>query len=188
MTEDVNARTSPAVQRVRAAIVEAAATVLSRDEHASMQAVAEAAGVGRATLYRHFPSRETLLCALADAAVTGAGESLQRANLDAVPADEAIARATRALLGNAEHYAVVSRTGLEVDPAARQRVFIGPLTALVARGQEDGVLRDDLPASLMYDCWIGMVVRIVPNVEAVGVEDASSAIVRLFLDGARPRS
>ncbi len=125
------------MQRVRAAIVEAAATVLSRDEHASMQAVAEAAGVGRATLYRHFPSRETLLCALADAAVAGAGESLQRANLDAVAADEAIARATRALLSNAEHYAVVSRSGLEVDPevapARLHRAADGALRAGAAR-------------------------------------------------------
>ena len=152
-----------------------------------MQAVAEAAGVGRATLYRHFPSRETLLCALADAAVTGAGESLQRANLDAVPADEAIARATRAPPGNAEHYAVVSRTGLEVDPEARQRVFIGPLTALVARGERRRAARR--PARVAA-------VRLLDrdgrahraDVEAVGVEDASSAIVRLFLDGARPRS
>jgi AcrR family transcriptional regulator len=187
VTDDLDASLSPAVQRVRSAVVEAAATVLSRDEGASMQAVAEAAGVGRATLYRHFPSRETLMAALIDAAVTGAAEALRSANLDAVPADEAIARATRALLANAEHYAVVAQRRLPVEPEVARRLFADPLTAVLRRGQECGILRDDIDASLLYHCWLGMVVRMSEHVERLGVEDASSAVVRVLLDGARVR-
>jgi TetR/AcrR family transcriptional repressor of mexCD-oprJ operon len=186
VTED-HGLVSVGTRRVRTAIVEAAAVVLNRDETASMQDVADAAGVGRATLYRHFPSRETLLAAMWGAAVHEAGDSLGRANLDRVTAEEAIARATRALLANAEHYAVVSRARMSIQPETAQRLFVDPLTALLQRGQEEGVLRADLPPDYLYHCWIGMVLRFGPLVETLGVEDASDAIVRTFLDGARAR-
>ncbi|WP_345780906.1 helix-turn-helix domain-containing protein, partial [Gemmatimonas sp.] len=41
-------------------IVEAAATVWAADPSATLDVVAQRAGVGRATLHRHFPSRAAL--------------------------------------------------------------------------------------------------------------------------------
>jgi AcrR family transcriptional regulator len=179
---------SVGTRRVRTAIVEAAVTVLNREETASMQAVADAAGVGRATLYRHFPSRETLLAAMWELAIQEAGESLARANLERVAADEAVARATRALLANARHYAVVSRERMSVRPDVAQRLFVEPLTSVLERGQEEGLLRQDVSVDLLYHCWVGMVTRFGPIVDQIGVEDASDAIVRVLLDGARARA
>ncbi|MFB9818008.1 TetR/AcrR family transcriptional regulator [Arthrobacter ramosus] len=43
------------------AIVEAAAQALANDGQVSLNAIAKLAGVGNATLYRHFPNRETLI-------------------------------------------------------------------------------------------------------------------------------
>ena len=52
--------------RVRAQMVAAARTMLAGgDEELPMNAVAKAAGVGVGTMYRHFPSRQALLEALA---------------------------------------------------------------------------------------------------------------------------
>ncbi len=167
--------------------MEAAVTVLNRDETASMQAVADAAGVGRATLYRHFPSRETLLAAMWELAIQEAGESLTRANLDRVAADEAIARATRALLTNARHYAVVSRERMSIQPDVARQLFVQPLTVVLERGRQEGVLRQDVAVDVLYECWVGMLVRFAETVDQVGVEDASDAIVRVLLDGARAR-
>lgn len=45
--------------------MDAAVAVLAQNPGAPISAVAEAAGVGRATLYRHFPTREALLRELA---------------------------------------------------------------------------------------------------------------------------
>jgi AcrR family transcriptional regulator len=51
-------------RRTSAAILSAARSVLARDPRAPLEAVADAAGVSRATLYRYYPSRTTLLEAL----------------------------------------------------------------------------------------------------------------------------
>ncbi|MEH1130844.1 TetR/AcrR family transcriptional regulator, partial [Micromonospora sp. CPCC 206061] len=42
-------------------IVQAAVTCLGRSAEASMNDIAQEAGVGRVTLYGHFPSREALV-------------------------------------------------------------------------------------------------------------------------------
>src|ERR671923_968724 len=61
-------------ERVAAAILEAAARVLAvGGEQASMNDVAAAAGVARATLYRYFPSRQALLDELGRVAADEAG-------------------------------------------------------------------------------------------------------------------
>ncbi len=44
----------------RREIISAAASVLAAEQGASMAEVAAAAGIARATLYRYFPTRETL--------------------------------------------------------------------------------------------------------------------------------
>jgi TetR/AcrR family transcriptional regulator, mexCD-oprJ operon repressor len=69
-------------QRNRAAILDAAAQCLRTDAAASMQDVARAAGVGRVTLYTHFPSRAELLDAVFDAVVTEAEQTLAAVDLD----------------------------------------------------------------------------------------------------------
>src|ERR1700722_16851223 len=84
--------------RTAAAIIDSAATLLAeRGEAASMEEIASAAGIGRATLYRYFPNREELLNAMAAASVQELAARIEEANLEAVPFTEAVARLARAL-------------------------------------------------------------------------------------------
>ena len=53
----------------RDAIIEAAFSVFSKNPSAALADVAERAGVGRATLHRHFASRDDLMRALSKIAI-----------------------------------------------------------------------------------------------------------------------
>ena len=86
-------------QRVAEAILDGAARLFaSEGDHASMNEVAEAAGVARATVYRYFPNREALLDELAQTAVRDVDMRLASARIDAVPPEEGVERAVRALV------------------------------------------------------------------------------------------
>lgn len=60
-------------RRNREAVLDAAERLLAERPDASMAAIADASGVGRTTVYRHFPTREDLLATLFERVV---GESI----------------------------------------------------------------------------------------------------------------
>src|SRR5260370_38785103 len=87
------ARSTTIHNRVAEAILDAAADLLAAGgEPPSMNDVAEAAGVARATLYRYFPTRERLLQALTPAAISAIAARLPEADPGAVPVTRGIAR------------------------------------------------------------------------------------------------
>src|SRR5262245_59016185 len=63
---------------------------------ATLDDVAVAAGISRATLYRHFSSREDLFAALLDEAYEDVFARMRAAKTDEVPFGEALARVARA--------------------------------------------------------------------------------------------
>jgi AcrR family transcriptional regulator len=95
-----------APRRPREAILTAAATVIRSDPAATLEAVAAAAGVSRATLYRYFGSRADLLAAAdlepdrgtRDRILAAAGELVGRDGLRSLSMDElaAVAGVSRA--------------------------------------------------------------------------------------------
>ena len=72
--------------RSREAILDAARALLVRERRATMQEIADAAGVGRTTIYRYFPTRRDLELALAERAAQPAtsavtGSEVEQAQL-----------------------------------------------------------------------------------------------------------
>ena len=109
-------------QRVAAAILDGAAQLFAvQGEQASMNDVAEAAGVARATVYRYFPNREALLDELARAAVSDVDARLASARIDAVAPEEGIARAVRALVDVGDSFVLLARERLRSDPEHFER-------------------------------------------------------------------
>jgi AcrR family transcriptional regulator len=71
LTADVKA-TRVDAQRNREAVIDAALELLARNPTASMKTIAERSGVGRTTVYRHFPTRVELVRALFERVVSEA--------------------------------------------------------------------------------------------------------------------
>ena len=94
-------------------IVEVAARMLGDDPHVGMAAVAEAADVSRATVYRHFPTREALMDAIRTQALAAGAQAIVECRLEEGGATEALRRLVEAWLDIAR--------ALRLRPARRSR-------------------------------------------------------------------
>jgi AcrR family transcriptional regulator len=179
----------PRHDRTAAAILDAAAHVLSQNSSSNMADVAAAAGVSRATLYRYYPDREALLEALASHALADAATRLADAGLERAPVEEAIERIVRAVIAVGDRYAVIVRECVSIDPVEAERLLGAPMRAVFARGIDSGVFRQDLPVDVLLELFGGALMAAVKLIERrqLGVEEASAATASVFLDGARAR-
>ncbi|WP_432570263.1 TetR/AcrR family transcriptional regulator [Kineococcus sp. SYSU DK005] len=126
-------------------VAAAVAAHLALAPAASMQELAEAAGVSRATLFRRFPSRAALVAELCEAAA----QAFVRAVQDAAPQDGPPARALERVVENLGRLApVVGLLGLQplsehVETSLLERTAATEesLRRLVRRGQESGDFR-----------------------------------------------
>jgi AcrR family transcriptional regulator len=168
-----------------AAILNAVADALAASPEASMVQLAAAAGISRATLYRHVRNRDELLRALSAQAVDDAGRRLAAASLDRVDVPEALARIARALVAVGNRYAFLVG---HAQPHPSQSVT-DPIVATIERGQADGTLRSDVSADWLMDSLLRLLSAgvIVDSMRELGPESAAANAVRLFLDGARTR-
>ena len=175
-------------QRVAAAILDGAAQLFAdRGEQASMNDVAEAAGVARATVYRYFPNREALLDELAQTAVSDVDARLASARIDEVAPEEGIARAVRVLVDVGDSFVLLARERLRSDPERFERRLTQPLRALFERGQAGGDIREDISSARLTEALIGLIVGVLTSTPTLGKEDMTATITGLFLDGARAR-
>lgn len=175
-------------RRNRAALLKAARAVLVADPTASLAQVAQRAELHRATLYRHFPDRETLLREIRTQAWDEGLEAMREARLEEGPAEEALARFVRAAIAVGDAYRLISITldGPEIDDARRNEVR-KPLNALIRRGQGSGAFRSDLPATFLYAILRGLLGAGIREVEAgdATAEEASERVLASMLDGIR---
>jgi len=139
-------------RRSIARLLDAAVEELARDREASMEAVARRAGVARATLYAHFPSREALIEAVTERAIAEAAEVIRSASPDDGEPREALTRvvatAWRAL--GSYHALVEINAGLAPERLrALHAPVLGQLRPLLERGQASGSFNPELPLDWM---------------------------------------
>jgi TetR/AcrR family transcriptional regulator, mexCD-oprJ operon repressor len=185
------ARSTVIHDRVAEAILDAAADLLAAGgEPPSLAEVAAAAGVARATLYRHFPTRERLLEALATAARDATAAGLAEADLDAVPVTEAIARLARVIAaGGSKYAALIRRFGVSDYAGDAEQRIDTMIRALLQRGLDDGTLRGDLTVEeLLF--LLGQLLQAAARMTAehvAGVEKAAALVTSVFLTGTQNR-
>jgi AcrR family transcriptional regulator len=180
---------STAIQgRVAEGILDAAADLLAQQgEPPSLTDVAAAAGVARATVYRHFPTRERLLQALTTSARDATAARLAEADLDTVPVTEAIARVARVIASGGSKYAAVAARFGTSDYTGDAEQQIGTMIhSLLRRGIDDGTLRTDLTTDELAS-MLGSLLQGAARMTAehrAGVEKAAALVSSLFLHGA----
>lgn len=177
--------------RSRERILAAAADVFADDPGASMDAVVARSALGRATVYRHFPTRDDLVGVVTDRALTVVGDLLSGARpqdgdvLGAVDrltaAAWAAGRAAMALVSLVSDGQVDGRRG---EHAARVDRIV---TGLVQRGQEDGTLRRDVPTAWLVDLWFTTLQSALVHPPPAGT-DAVPLVVSLFTGAASTAS
>ena len=179
-------------ERVAGAILDAAADLLADGgEPPSMNDVAAAAGVARATLYRYFPTRERLLQDLTTSAIDVTATRLAEADLDAVPVAEGIARVARVVATSGSKYAaLVSQFG-RVNTGREEQQRIKPMIeALLRRGIDDGTFRGDISADelgFLFGSLLEAGARMAAEHQA-GAEKAAALVTSVFLHGTQRRN
>jgi TetR/AcrR family transcriptional regulator, mexCD-oprJ operon repressor len=175
-------------QRVAAVILDGAAQVFAvQGEQASMNDVAAAAGVARATVYRYFPTRETLLDELAQTALGDVDARLTAARIDEVAPEEGVARVVRALVELGDSFVLLARLRQRSDPTRFEIGLVAPLRRLFERGQAEGDIREDITSGRLTESLIGLIVGVLTSTPTLGREDMTATITGLFFDGARAR-
>jgi TetR/AcrR family transcriptional regulator, mexCD-oprJ operon repressor len=178
------------VTRNRAALLDAAADVLAVAPQASLSEIAARAGLGRATLYRHFPSREALQAALREEALARAGAALAGADLEACATREAVRRAVAVLVPLGVRFRILLAEGVDADEefVAARTAVLAPLWAALARGVERGELRAGTDPAWAALVLAGLLVTAARGA-AVGLvtpEQAPDLVVGAFFDGHGP--
>jgi AcrR family transcriptional regulator len=177
-------------ERSVAAILDAALEALASDPDSSMSAIARRAGVVRATIYVHFPTRETLLDAVMERAVADVAEATRAAEPQRGEPREALERVLRATwreLGRFHALLALNSARLSAEELRRRHLpVLDQLAPLIERGRKDGVFRSDVPVS-----WDLAVIRAIvhtassesrngrisePEAEAAMLSTAISAI------------
>ena len=136
-------------ERSIASILDAALEALASDPDSSMSEIARRAGVVRATIYVHFPTRTALLDAVMEYAVDKVVEAMKSAEPERGEPVEALQRVLRATwrqLADFHGLLAVNTARLSAEELHRRHVpMLDQLEPLVERGQEAGVFRRDLP-------------------------------------------
>ena len=138
-------------ERSVAAILDAALEALASDPDSSMSEIARRAGVVRATIYVHFPTRESLLDAVMEYAVGQVAEATRNAEPQRGEPAEALERVLRATwrqLAQFHGLLALNTARLSAEELHQRHLpVLDQLEPLIERGQKQGVFRDDLPVS-----------------------------------------
>ncbi len=147
----------------RDAIMEAAFEIYNERPTASLGDIAAHAGVGRATLHRHFSSRDDLIIALAETAMQELDEAVTEAVADATTHSEGLRLALSAIIPLANRQWFVAHEALEDVPSIAEayQEDMKELRADIEAAQAEGTFAPDVPIAwiaeayenLIYTAW-----------------------------------
>jgi AcrR family transcriptional regulator len=145
-------------QRNREAVIDGALELLAEHPHASMATIAESSGVGRTTVYRHFPHREDLIRALFERVVEDARRVTTEVIDRDVPAREVLFDLGPAIVGIGRRYLFLQGLRRDGDEVLEESTLDpdDPVRHFMAKAQRDGEVRTDVPVQWMLTMMAAM--------------------------------
>jgi AcrR family transcriptional regulator len=182
MTEETSeARLRSDARRNRRTVLDAAVALLAQRPQATMQEVADASGLGRTTVYRHFPRRQDLIDALFQDVLREAAQTIENAVQGTSSPRELLCELGPRIIAIGDRYRF-----LDAHPELRERAlaptFEGtredPLERYLTEAQERGEVRDDMPVGWMLTTLRGLGVVAMMEVAAgrITVEEAGKHV------------
>ncbi|MFH8491419.1 TetR/AcrR family transcriptional regulator [Streptomyces longisporoflavus] len=173
-------------------VLRSAAALLTRKGSATMDEVARAAGISRATLHRHFAGRDALVRALEELGIQECETALEAARLGEDSAEEALRRLVKEIQPAAGLLAfLVTENQLFEDDAQHEgwSRLDDSIGALFRRGQESGEFRIDLTPVWLTEALYGLIGAAAWAVldGRVAAKDFTHMIAELLIGGARRR-
>jgi AcrR family transcriptional regulator len=155
-------------------VLEAGARLLAERPSASMQEIADASGVGRTTVYRHFPAREDLVVALVErvaeevTAVSASAVAIDR------PAEDVIRRLSYDMVALGRRWRFLRDQLGEVRASLTDSDIAW--RDWVVQAQRRGDLRDDWPADWVLAITRGLITEAITEADTIGAERASQLL------------
>ncbi|MFF4572054.1 TetR/AcrR family transcriptional regulator [Streptomyces sp. NPDC001410] len=144
-----------------AEVLDSAIPVLAKDRAASMQVIAARAGISRATLVRHFPTRKHLVQAMAEKILDDCDRVLAQDEVeaDAAPMEQVLGALVAEYTPFAQLWNLVyvdpDVSGLPEASTRAKAIFVRTVK-LMERGQNSGLLRGDMPATWLASTFCGL--------------------------------
>jgi AcrR family transcriptional regulator len=178
-------------RRNREALLSRAAELIAEQGPAvPLDEIARAAGVGNATLYRHFPDRNALLNALAAQVIGLTAEAAQSALAEEPDSYQALARYLREAVRVRVAWvmpaiaAAIDRDDAEL--AALRARSVTAITALIGNAQRDGGIRPDVTFGDISLLLIRLARPLPPGHDRAVQDAAAQRQLAIVLAGLRP--
>jgi AcrR family transcriptional regulator len=168
-------------------ILDAAAEILAKRPDATLQTIANAAGISRTTIFNRYPTREDLIQALAIDALQRIGQVMQRipsgdnANFESVLMD--VTRGLMPLGPRTTFLRIIPGQTNDLD--AQWEDVVTPLAILFAQAQSQGQLRNDLRTRWLVASYIGLLFAAWDEITQgeLGPSQAARLVVDTWLSG-----
>ncbi|RLK55080.1 TetR/AcrR family transcriptional regulator [Actinokineospora cianjurensis] len=171
------------------AILEAAERVLAANPAASLEQVAEAAGVARTTVHRRFANRQALVDTLVTTVMDQLDAVIDAANPDTAPPLVALHQVTASVLRLklGWPFAMTESFAPESKWAERQHHTAARCVTLLARAQSTGHIAPD--ADLAWTCkvYYALIGEAAHNTTEPDPDLLATKVINTLLHGAGPR-
>ncbi|MGW5653273.1 TetR/AcrR family transcriptional regulator [Streptomyces humi] len=170
----------------RGRILTAARQKLRDDPDASLDSIAQAAGVARRTLYHHFASRQALIAELTQEAARALRQAFTATRAPGADPPAAMARMVLAAWAVGDQYRMLISLGRRGMGQDAIRTVLAPAreeaVATLRRGQDEGMFADHVPAPVLAEALEALVLALAEeNTASTWADPRGEAAATSFL-------